>query len=42
MENYRVRMLGLTAVGLQRERKPVPPQPTLKPQETPELATKLK
>jgi hypothetical protein len=42
MENYRVRMLGLTAVGLQRERKPVPPQPALKPQETPELATKLK
>lgn len=42
MENYRVRMLGLTAVGLQRERKTVPPQPAPRPQETPELATKLK
>lgn len=42
MENYRVHMLGLTAVELQRERKPVSPGPALKPQETPELATKLK
>ncbi len=42
MENYRVRMLGLTAVGLQRERKPVPLEAAPKPQETPELATKLK
>jgi hypothetical protein len=42
LENYRVRMLGLTAVGSQRERKPAPFEPAPKPQETTELATKLK
>ena len=28
MENYKVRMIGLTASGIHRERKPIPPFPT--------------
>ncbi len=43
MENYRLRMIGLTASGIQRERKPVPPfQPQEKSQDVPALAAKLK
>jgi hypothetical protein len=43
MENYRLQMLGLTASGIQRERKPVPPfQPLDKSQEAPAVAAGLK
>jgi hypothetical protein len=43
LENYRVQMLGLTASGIQRERKPIAPfDPIGKPQDSPSLATKLK
>jgi hypothetical protein len=43
MENYRVRMLGLTASGVQRERKAVPPfEPPRKPQDVPALAARVK
>jgi hypothetical protein len=43
MENYRVRMIGLTASGIHRERKPVPPLQTRdKSRDAPAVATKLK
>jgi len=43
MENYRLRMLGLTASGIQRERKPVQPfQPLHKSQDVPAVAAGLK
>ena len=43
MENYRLQMLGLTASGIQRERKPVPPfQPLEKSQDVPAVAAGLK
>ena len=43
METYRLQMLGLTASGIQRERKPVPPfQPLEKSQDLPAAATELK
>lgn len=43
MENYRLQMLGLTASGIQRERKPVPPFPLPeRSQDVPALAAKLK
>jgi hypothetical protein len=43
MENYRLQMLGLTASGIQRERKPVPPfQPLGKSQDVPAAAAGLK
>jgi hypothetical protein len=43
MENYRLQMLGLTAAGIQRERKPIPPfQPLDKSQDVPEVASGLK
>jgi hypothetical protein len=43
MENYRLQMLGLTASGIQRERKPVPPfLPQGKSQDVPAVAAELK
>jgi hypothetical protein len=43
METYRLRMLGLTASGIQREREPVDPfQAQDKSQDVPALATRLK
>lgn len=40
MENYRLQMLGLTASGIHRERKPVPPfQPLDKSQDVPAVAS---
>lgn len=43
MENYRLQMLGLTACGMQRERKPVQPFEALdKSPEVPALAARLK
>ena len=43
MENYRLQMLGLTASGIQRERKPVPPfQPLNKSQDVPTIVSGLK
>jgi hypothetical protein len=43
MENYRIRMIGLTASGVHRERKPVQPfQTQEKPQDVPAVATRLK
>ena len=43
MENYRLRMLGLTASGIDREREPVDPfQAQDNSQDVPALATKLK
>jgi len=43
MENYRLQMLGLTASGIQRERKPVQPfQPLDKSQDVPAIAAGLK
>jgi|ERR1700674_2561965 len=43
METYRLRMLGLTASGIQREREPVHPfQAQDKSQDVPALAIKLK
>jgi hypothetical protein len=43
MENYRLRMLGLTASGIDREREPVHPfQAQDKSQDVPALATRLK
>jgi hypothetical protein len=43
MENYRLQMLGLTASGIQRERKPVPPfQPLNKSQDVPAVVPELK
>ena len=43
MENYRLKMLGLTASGIQRERKPVPPfQPLDKSQNVPAVASGVK
>jgi hypothetical protein len=35
MENYRIRMAGLIAIGINRERKPVPPIPAQKKMGTP-------
>jgi hypothetical protein len=43
LENYRVRMIGLTASGIHRERKPVPPLQTRdKSRDAPAVATKPK
>jgi len=43
LENYRLQMMGLTASGIQRERKPVQAfQPREKSQDVPEVAAKLK
>jgi hypothetical protein len=43
MENYRLQMLGLTASGIQRERKPVPPfQPLDKSHDVPAVVAGLK
>ena len=43
MENYRLQMLGLTASGIQRERKPVPPfQPLDRSQDVPAVVAGLK
>jgi hypothetical protein len=43
METYRLRMLGLTASGISREREPVHPiQAQDKSLDVPALATKLK
>jgi hypothetical protein len=43
MENYRLQMIGLTASGIQRERKPVQPfQTQERSQDVPALAAKLK
>jgi hypothetical protein len=43
MENYRIHMVGLTASGIHRERKPVQPfQPRESSQDVPVLAEKLK
>jgi hypothetical protein len=43
MENYRIQMIGLTASGVHRERKPVQPfQTQEKPQDVPAIATRLK
>jgi hypothetical protein len=43
LENYRVHMIGLTASGIHRERKPVPPfQPQENSQDVPAMAEKLK
>ena len=43
MENYRLQMIGLTASGIHRERKPVPPFQTQdKSQDVPAVAAKLK
>ncbi len=41
--NYRIQMIGLTASGVQRERKPVQPFPAQeKSQSLPEIAVKVK
>ena len=43
MDNYRIRMIGLTASGIHRERKPLQPfQTQEKSQDVPAIATKLK
>ncbi len=43
MENYRIRMVGLTISGIHRERKPVPPiESQEQPRDLPALAMKLK
>jgi hypothetical protein len=43
MENYRLQMLGLTASGIHRERKPVPPfQPLDRSRNLPAVAARLK
>jgi hypothetical protein len=43
LENYGLQMLGLTAAGVHRERKPVPPfQPQEKSLDVPAMALKLK
>jgi hypothetical protein len=43
MENYRLRMMGLTASSVHTERKPVPPfEVQEKPQDFPAVATRLK
>jgi hypothetical protein len=43
MENYRIQMIGLTAAGVHRERKPVHPFQTQdKSQDVPAVAAKLK
>ena len=43
MENYRLQMLGLTASGIHRERKPVPPFQRLdKSQDVPAVVAELK
>ena len=43
MENYRIRMKGLTVTSVHRERKPVPPiQVPENPRDIPAIAAKLK
>lgn len=43
MENYMLRMIGLTVSGIHRERKPVPPfQMQKESQKVPSIAMKLK
>ncbi len=41
MENYRLRMMGLTASGVRRERKPVHPSTARKPRDVPGVVTEL-